>query len=72
MEQALDWWSGVLRSAPDVAQPILARLLHLAAKWYEHGKDVEQLIEDILEDESIVDGIKRKMVEAMQENRKEE
>jgi transcriptional regulator with XRE-family HTH domain len=72
MERAIDWWSEILANAPAVAHPILARLLYVAANWYEHGKDVRQLIEDILKDENIADGVKKKMIEAMQESRREE
>jgi len=72
LERALDWWSEVLHSAPDVAQLVLAWLLYLAAEWYEHGKDAEQLIENILKDENIADGVKKKMIKAMQESRRDE
>lgn len=72
MERALDWWSEVLHLAPDVAQPVLARLLYLAAEWYGHDQDVKKLIEDILRDENIADSVKKKIIEVMQESRREE
>lgn len=61
LERALDWWSEILSSAPEVAQPMLVHLLHVAAEWYERGRDVGQLMEDILGDESIVASIQRRI-----------
>jgi len=70
MERALDWWSKILAEAPAVTHPILARLLHVAANWYERGRDVEQLMNEVLGDEAIVASIRRRIEEALQEREK--